>query len=112
MLTYRPRATTGARLWALIGHTFGNLADEPEFFGDLPRWRAPETSALLDCQLAWAPASDLAAVRAADPIFSRQLPPSVERWLTGLCAGTCQGNAGVKLEVGPRIAAASLAATN
>jgi len=99
VLTYRPPGDHRARLWALIGHTFGNLADEPEFFGDLAAVARSGDFALLDCQLAWAPASDLAAVRAADPIFSRQLPPSVERWLTGPVRRHCQGNAGVKLEV-------------
>lgn len=79
------------RIWTFIGNTFANLTDEHRFVSDLGACAKPGDYAVIDVDVTWAPAEDLAAVRAADPVYSRAFPPSVERWLTGPVRRHCRG---------------------
>ncbi len=87
------------RCWTMIGNTFGNLDYEPRFLADLAACSRRGDLLLLDVDLAWAPADDVAAIRAADPALCNDLPQHAVRWLTGLLWRHCRGAQRVRLEV-------------
>lgn len=87
------------RLWTMIGNTFGNLDHEPRFLADLTACSRTGDLLLLDVQLAYAPAWDLAAIRAGDPVMAGNVPAPVERWLTGPVRRHCRNAADVSLGV-------------
>lgn len=79
------------RIWTFIGNTFSNLTDELAFMTDLASCARPGDFAVIDVDIAWAPAADLAAVRAADPVCNRPLGTIADRWLTGPIRRHCRG---------------------
>lgn len=91
VLAYRAPHDRRARIWTFIGNTFGNLSDESEFFLDLHACARAGDFAVVHVQTTWAPASDLAAVRAADPASGKAITGIVERWLSGPIRRHCRG---------------------
>lgn len=87
------------RLWTMFGNTLGNLAHEPSFLRDVGACARPGDFLLLDVQLGWASAQDLAAVRKQDPALTRPVPTVDARWLTGPAKRHCRGFRKVRLEL-------------
>lgn len=95
----QPAGAERRRLWMLLGTTFGNLTHEPTFLADLHACCRPGDMLLLDYQHARAPATALAAIRAADQALLHPLPELPTRWLTGLLRRHCRGARDVNLKV-------------
>lgn len=87
------------RLWTMFGNTLGNLAHEPTFLRDVGACARRGDLLLIDVQLAWAPAHDLAAVRKNDPALLHPVPAVDTRWLTGPVRRHCRGCRKVRLQL-------------
>ncbi len=98
-LHYTPERSHRRRLVTLLGRTIGNLDNEPKFFkynligcqeGDL---------LLMDFQLAYAPTSDLTAIRRREPVLSggrAQGQRAREEWLASAIWRHCRDVTDVK----------------
>lgn len=101
VLAYRPPTDKRSRVWVFVGNTLGNLANEVHFFQDLQAVGRSGDFAVVHVQTAWASASNLDEVRAADPALSRSLSPLAERWLVGPVLRHCRGARSVTVTTEP-----------
>lgn len=99
LLPLQQRGRERRRLWTMFGNTLANLAHEPSFLRDVGACARRGDLLLLDVQLAWADAHDLAAVRKHDPALCRPIPPADARWLTGPVKRHCRGCRKVRVEL-------------
>ena len=74
----RPR-----RVYTLLGATLANLRNEVDLFTEVSRWTKRGDLLVIDFQLARAPASDPAQVRASEPPLLYGPSPTHHQWLTG-----------------------------
>lgn len=72
------------RIWTMLGYTVSNLDAEAEFFQNLALCSRPGDLALLDLQLACAPASDPEAIQRLDPGLREDFKAEdYLQWMTG-----------------------------
>lgn len=72
------------RIWTLLGYTVSNLDDEAEFFQNLAVCSRTGDLALLDIQLACAPADDPEAIQRLDPGLRQDYKTEdYFQWMTG-----------------------------
>lgn len=90
----RPR-----RVYTLFGLTLANLRNEVDLFTEVSRWTKPGDLLVIDFQLARAPASDPAQVRASEPPLLYGPSPTHHQWLTGPLRRHCEGAQEVKLRM-------------
>lgn len=96
VLSYRPAGSQRRRLYTLLGCTWQNLADELGFLRQLAECAAPGDLVALDVRKARAPAGDVAAIQAAEPVLTSGPPRSHHEWLSGPIRRYCEGWADIR----------------
>lgn len=91
VLSYRPACSPRERLYTMLGCTWQNLTDGPAFLRQLGDVANAGDLLALDVRLARAPAGDVAAITAAEPVVTQGPPPSCHEWLSGPIRRYCEG---------------------
>ena len=91
VLSYRPACSPRERLYTMLGCTWQNLTDGPAFLRQLGDVANAGDLLALDVRLARAPAGDVAAITAAEPVLTQGPPPSCHEWLSGPIRRYCEG---------------------
>ena len=98
LLYMHPRSIRRLRLFLMMGYTLGNISDEPWFFRDLAACAQPGDLAVLDFQLARAPADQPEKIRELDPPIRAKRPvASYTDFLSGPLRRHCRGLQGIRL---------------
>jgi transcriptional regulator with XRE-family HTH domain len=100
VLYYHPAGVRRVRVFALLGNSVANLADETRFFRDLAECAVSGDLALVDLQTVRAPVERPDLIRENDPpIRDGQPTPSHVDWLSGPLQRHCRGIKAVKLRM-------------
>lgn len=100
VLYYHPAGAGRVRVFALLGASMANLADEVRFFRDLAECAAPGDLALVDLQLVYAPIENPELIRQLDPpIRDGQPTQSHKDFLSGPLQRHCRGLKSVSLRM-------------
>lgn len=89
-LHYLPPTSRRRRVFAMLGHTLGNLENEPRFFQHNLITCAPGDFLVLDMQLAQAPADRPEQIKAKDKTWATGVPPAHQAWLSGPIKRHCK----------------------
>jgi transcriptional regulator with XRE-family HTH domain len=83
VMSYRPPESRRLWVYTLLGGTGQNLDSEIDWLRELHNCAAPGDLLTLDVRLAQAPAGDVAAIRAAEPMLREGPRPTHFEWLSG-----------------------------
>jgi hypothetical protein len=98
VLYYRSASTPRLRVFALLGSTVNNLADEAGFFRDLGKCAASGDLALIDFAKVRAPADRPDLIRQLDPPLRSGVPTATHaEFLSGPLLRHCRGLKSIKL---------------